>query len=124
VSLPFRVHDAKRLTELALLREVSKIMTNVRRCTLYLAENRPAIVAPVCYNSAGTYFESNEPTILSDWRDLEELAITVGGVLAQFSFKEANLREHKRSDWPSYRASKCHSIGSSNHFICALVCKP
>lgn len=75
-----------------------------------MAENRPAIVAAMHFNSAGIYYEQDDPYVLESWRDGSALAGSLRSSLERFSFREENLRDHKNTDWPSYRASRCRSV--------------
>jgi len=81
-----------------------------RSCTLYLAEERPAIIAAQHKNSAGIYYEQDDPIVLDAWRNPERLGEAIRTALERFSFRETDLRDAKRSNWPSYRASRCRSI--------------
>jgi hypothetical protein len=83
---------------------------NLRCPQVYLAENRPGIVTAMHFNSAGIYYEQEEPCVLDSWRDGLALAASLRSSLERFSFRKANLRDAKKTDWPSYRASRCRSV--------------
>jgi hypothetical protein len=83
---------------------------NLRCAQVYLAANRPSIVAAMHFNSAGIYYEQGEPSVTDSWRDGLALAASLRSSLERFSFRDANLRDAKKTDWPSYRASRCHSV--------------
>lgn len=82
----------------------------LRSATVYLANDRPGIVSAIHFNSAGIYFEQDEPILVTSWRDLGSLGAAVRMALDRFSFLERNLREAKRHAWPSYRLSGFDSI--------------
>jgi hypothetical protein len=77
---------------------------------VYLAADKPAIVAAMHHNLAGIYYEQESPVVLADWRKPVELAAALRLALRQFSLRDRNLRETKKSDWPSYRVSGCRSV--------------
>jgi hypothetical protein len=83
--------------------------TPLRRAHLYLAENRPAIIAASHFNSSGVYFEQDGPLVCELAKD-GPLAGFLRTALSQFSFRDVNLRDHKKTDWPSYKASQCRSV--------------
>jgi len=77
----------------------------------YLAEaDRPAIVSPLYYNAAGIYYEQNAPIVLPKWRECGALGATLHSALQHFSMRDQNLRESKKTEWPSYLASHCRSV--------------
>jgi len=83
----------------------------LRRAHIYLAEgNRPAVVSPVHYNAEGIYYEQNDPIVLPEWRSSRGLAAALDAALRRFSLRDQNLREHKKTDWPSHLVSQCHSV--------------
>jgi hypothetical protein len=61
-------------------------------------------------NLAGIYYEQENPVVLTNWRERVKLATALRLALKQFSPRDRNLRETKKSDWPSYRASGCRSV--------------
>jgi hypothetical protein len=82
-----------------------------RQAHIYLPEDdRPAIVAPMHYNAAGIYYEQADPIVVASWRDAAAIAGALRSALQQFVFRDLNLRDHKKTDWPSYRASGCRSV--------------
>ena len=85
------------------------MMTKLRSANLYLAEKRPAIIAAMHVNSAGIYYEQENPLVdeSSDWATL---AASLRASLDRFSFREENLRDRKSTDWPAYRASRYRSV--------------
>ncbi len=91
----------------------------LRRAHIYLAQgNRPAIVSPVHYNAAGIYYEQNDPVVLPEWRG-SGLAVALYSSLGRFSMRDQNLREYKKTDWPSYLVSHCRSV---REFESAYLC--
>ena len=85
------------------------MLTNLRRAHIYLAENRPAIIAPVHFNSAGIYYEQENP-LLDESSDWNALCASLRSSIDRFSCREANLRDAKKTDWPAFRASCCRSV--------------
>jgi hypothetical protein len=85
------------------------MLTKLRRAHLYLAENKPAIAAPVHVNSAGIYYEQENP-LMDESSDWSALCASLRLSINRFSFREANLRDTKKADWPAFRASGCRSV--------------
>lgn len=56
-------------------------------------------------NFAGIYYEQSEPVLIQGKPSAEELGSTFRNAFDEFSIKDVNLRETKRSDWPSFKAS-------------------
>lgn len=81
----------------------------LRYAHVYLSESRPAIVAPMHFNSAGIYYEQEE-VFVDDSVGWCALSALLRSALDRYSFREANLREGKKTDWPSYKASHCRSV--------------
>ena len=95
---------------------------NLRCARIYLAENRPAIVAAMHFNSAGIYYEQDDPSVIESWRDGLALAGSLRSSLARFSLREENLRDMKKTDWPSYLASRCRSVREfESLYLCIQV---
>jgi hypothetical protein len=83
----------------------------LRGAHIYLgATVKQAIVAALHHNSAGILFEQDEPAIIPDWRQSPGLAVALRFALERFSLQERNLRDFKKTDWPSYRASTSRSV--------------
>src|SRR5947207_12102452 len=83
----------------------------LRRASLYLPEaSGAAIAAAMHVNAAGIYFEQEEPIAIEDWRNPERLVPALRSALEQFGPRERNLREMKKTDWPSYRVSRRGSV--------------
>ena len=93
---------------------------NLRSALVYLAENEPGIVAAMHFNSPGIYYEQDEPFVLKTWREGATLAALLCGSLVRFSFREANLRDSKKTDWRSYQASRCRSVREFEN-LCLLI---
>jgi len=74
------------------------------------------------FNSAGIYYEQDDPSVLTSWHDSAALAGALRSSLERFSFREANLRDRAKMDWPSYRASRCRSVREfESLYICIHV---
>jgi hypothetical protein len=94
----------------------------LRYAYIYVAESRPAIVAAMHHNAASIYYEQDAPIIVADWRDLIPLATAVRSSLERFSFRDCNLRAHKKTDCPSYIASRSRSVREfENAYLCIAV---
>jgi hypothetical protein len=100
--------------------------TPLRGACVYFPEaNTAAIVAALHFNAAGILFEQDEPATVDDWRNSDSLASAVRSALVQFGPRERNLRDAKKTDWPSYRISHCRSVRQFEAsyirvFICAV----
>ena len=95
---------------------------NLRCAQVYLAENKVGIVTAMHFNSAGICYEQGAPSVLDSWRNGLALAASLRSSLERFSFREANLRDTKKTDWPSYRASRCRSVREfENLYLCIHV---
>lgn len=98
--------------------------TPLRRAHIYLARGKPSIVAAMHFNSAGIYFEQEDPFV-SEASDWGELGMSLDSSLSRFSFREANLRDSMKTDWPSFRSSRCRSVREFEEIylriaVCAL----
>jgi hypothetical protein len=96
---------------------------NLRVALLYLPESGgAAIVAPMHVNSGGICFEQDEPLRIDDWRTPSQLIPALRSALECFSPRERNLREVKKTDWPSYRASGCAWVRDfEQSYLCVNV---
>lgn len=82
------------------------------RCArIYLgATAKEAIVAALHHNSAGISFEQEGPAVIANWRQAPALGVALRLALERFSPQERNLRDLKKTEWPSYRASGSRSV--------------
>jgi hypothetical protein len=82
------------------------------RCAyIYLGTTvKDAIVAALHHNSAGILFEQDGPAVIPDWRQAPGLGVALRFALERFSLQERDLRNIKKTEWPSYRASTSHSV--------------
>jgi hypothetical protein len=80
----------------------------LRFAHIYAAERRPTIIAPMYFNSAGIGYEQEDPLVAESgaW---EAVALNLRVALKRYSFHEANLRDHRLSDWDSFRTSGLRS---------------
>jgi hypothetical protein len=54
--------------------------------------------------------------------DWSALIVSLRLALERFSFQEANLRNSKKTDWPSYGASRCRSVRQFEElYLCISV---
>src|SRR5436190_18468631 len=91
------------------------------RCArIYLgATAKEAIVAALHFNSAGISFEQDGPAVIANWRQALELGVALRLALGRFSLQERNLRDLKKTEWPSYRASSSRSV---REFEATYIC--
>jgi|KBSMisStandDraft_5_1062788.scaffolds.fasta_scaffold291913_1 hypothetical protein len=83
----------------------------LRRACIYLGTTaKEAIVTALHINSAGVSFEQDEPAVIADWRQTPGLGVALRFALERFSLQERNLRNLKKTEWPSYRASSSRSV--------------
>jgi hypothetical protein len=83
----------------------------LRRANIYLgATVKEAVVAALHHNSAGILFEQDGPAVIADWRQAPGLGVALRLALECFSLQERNLRDVKKTEWPSYRASSSRSV--------------
>ena len=76
----------------------------------FITPTKPAIVAARHQNAAGITYEQEDPILVPNWRDSAELAKALRAAIERFSFKDRNLRDLKRTEWPSFRASGFRSV--------------
>src|SRR5207245_2738002 len=62
------------------------------------------------HNSAGISFEQDDPAVITDWRQATGLGPALRFALERFSLQDRNLRDFKKTEWPSYRASRARSV--------------
>jgi hypothetical protein len=92
----------------------------LRRAHIYLgATVKEAIVAALNHNSAGISFEQDGPAVIADWRQAPGLGAALRFALERFSLRERNLRDFKKTEWPSYRASGFRSV---REFEATYIC--
>jgi len=92
----------------------------LRRACIYLGVNfKQAIVTALHHNSAGISFEQDGPAVIADWRRAPGLGVALRLALERFSPRERNLRDLKKTEWPSYRASSLRSV---REFEAAYIC--
>jgi hypothetical protein len=75
----------------------------LRRAHIYVAEGKPTIIAPLHFNSAGILYEQSDPLVAED-ANWEAIVPILRAALERFSFRDANLREARLTDWPRDRA--------------------
>jgi hypothetical protein len=84
---------------------------HARGAHIYLAEaKKPAIIAALYHNTVSATYEQEAPAVLSQWRDPIGLASALRAAVDRFSTKDRNLRDYKKTEWPSYMASDCRSV--------------
>jgi hypothetical protein len=85
------------------------VMKVLRSASLYLSDEK-AIVAACYYNAAGIRYEQEDPIVVDCWKEDDSITEALRTALDRFSFRERNLRNHKKSDWPAYNASALRTI--------------
>jgi hypothetical protein len=73
------------------------------------------------FNSAGIRYEQEEVLVAPDgsW---EAAAQSLRDALGRFSFREANLRDQRLTDWASYRASGLRSVRQfQSEYLCIQI---
>jgi hypothetical protein len=95
----------------------------LKQARIFLADDqKPAIVAAMHYNAAGINYEQDEAVAITGWRESLQLVAALRSALERFSFRDRNLRDSKRSEWPAYRASGCRSIREfESSYFCISV---
>src|SRR5580658_5727022 len=95
----------------------------LKQAHIYLVDDaKPAIVAAMHHNAAGIFYEQDEVVVVVDWRQSSPLVAALRSALERFSFRDRNLRDSKRSEWPAYRASGCRSVQEfESSYICITV---
>jgi hypothetical protein len=81
----------------------------------------PQSLRPYTFNSAGVLYEQSDPLVARDagW---EAVVPILRDALKSFSFREANLRERRLTDWPSYQASGVQSVRQfQNAYLCIQI---
>src|SRR4051812_39091310 len=97
-----------------------KVSPMLRRAHIYLGTTvKEAIVAALHFNSAGVSFEQDGPAVIADWRQAPGLGVALRFSLERFSLQERNLRDLKKTEWPSYRASSSRSV---REFEATYIC--
>ena len=86
------------------------------------SQNPATPASAMHYNAAGIYYEQDNPVLVPGWRDQHGLAEALRSSLARFSMRDENLRDRKKTDWPSYSASHCRSVREfETTFLCIGV---
>lgn len=95
----------------------------MRSAHIYLRDDKtPAIVAAMHRNIAGIYYEQEDPIVVSAWREPDALPNALWAALKRYSVQDRNLRDAKRLEWPSYRASRCRSVREfESTYLCITV---
>ena len=107
---------------------------------LYVSNERDKlIVASVHQNSDGIYFEQSGARLFDYWPNDEQLGQAFKDAFEAFAPKDADLRNHKKTDWPAYKASRlrsarafeseyqlvsCYSLNESNAIVRASMVHP
>src|SRR5215469_14949739 len=95
-------------------------MPSLKNARIFAAAGKPTIVAPMYFHSSADYEQENP--LVVDSGEWEEVVPRLRTALSMFKFREANLRGHRRTEWPAYRASKLRSIGQFEElYVCIHV---
>jgi hypothetical protein len=73
-------------------------------------DSKPAIVAAMHHNADGIYYEQDDAIVVPNWRKSLQLGAALRSAMERFSFRDRNLRDSKRSEWPAFRAAACRTI--------------
>jgi hypothetical protein len=66
---------------------------------------QPIIFAAVAVNDAGIRYEAGSTAVVPLSAPVAEIGSAATKVLTQYTRKDRNLRDIKKTDWPAYRAS-------------------
>ena len=102
------------------LLSVSK-STAVRCVNLYVSSQR-TIVAPMHQNFAGIYYEQPAPAVVEGAPTTARIGLAFREAFDDFSTKDTNLGEFKRSDWPSFKASGLRSVKEFERQYKTVIC--
>jgi len=73
-------------------------------------------------NKEGVYYEDDESLVVDNWRKKAALVGPLCTALEKFSLREEDFRHRHKTDWPSFRASKCRSLREfQNLYLCINV---
>ena len=82
-----------------------------KRSSVYISEKYDQIIiAPRHINKAGVIYEQEHCRRITKSSSALELGTEVIESMNLFSLKDINLREKKRTDWPSFKHSKSKSV--------------
>jgi hypothetical protein len=73
-------------------------------------KDKPAIVAALHRNTAGVLYEQDAPVPIIDGRDPVVVAVALRSAIERFSIRDRNLRDAKKTEWPTYRAAGVRSV--------------
>ena len=77
--------------------------------TLYFLPEK-TIVTPVYVNDAGIHYEQDTPIMIDRPLSSDELGKLAVAALITFAIKDRNLRDTKKTDWPSFKVSGIKSV--------------
>jgi hypothetical protein len=78
---------------------------------VYLSHSgRGVVLAAVAVNDAGIRYEPDFAILLPPSSSPARIGQAVADVLSKYSHKDRNLRDHKKTDWPAFRASGLKSV--------------
>jgi hypothetical protein len=93
----------------------------LRSVHIYVAEGKPAFIAALHFNSAGILYEQDDSLVAED-ASWEAVVPILRDALQKFSFRDADLREGRLTDWPSYQASGLRSVRQfQNAYLCIQI---
>lgn len=110
----------------------------IRGVHLYFSPER-VIVAPLHQNLAGLYHEQATPLVLEGTPRPQEIGAAFQRAFEDFSIRDEDLRNARRSDWPAYQVSgvrslkafesafkpmQCHGLNPSNAVVRASMQHP
>jgi hypothetical protein len=121
------------------LRAIFRQTRSAARAVHIHISERNIIVAAMHMNLAGVYYEQSEPIVVEGTPSAGPFGRAFREAFDRFSIKDADLRDSKRTEWPSFRASglrsvkefesqyrqmTCYGVDSSNAVVRATVEHP
>ncbi len=68
------------------------------------------IVATIHQNELGVWYEDESPTVLEPASSAEQVGRAVREAMRKTSVRPKDLRSHKLTDWPCFKASRLRSV--------------
>lgn len=82
-----------------------------KHCSVYISDkHEEIIIAPFHINKAGIKYEQENCRTMSKSINVEELGREVIECMNLFSLKDVNLKNKKKTDWPSFKHCKSKSV--------------
>ena len=89
----------------------SKVVELKKRTCVYVSDkHKHIVIASLSQNDAGIIYEQNTCRSVDLPVDVAELGALIINSFDEYSVKDANLRDHKASEWPAFKHSKSKSV--------------